>query len=146
MFTTKCPHSFLTDWNNRDNFLPQKITSKVYCNGFSWSSSSLARQPVQRKRVSFLQLGSSLQEGRKKQKGNLCKTWQIIYWGCEQVANSGEFTLDMIGELLTHKDTKMTRRYAQFLPDTKRKASDLAATLLQSDDSIVVDIHSTGRG
>ncbi len=38
----------------------------------------------------------------------------------------------MIGELLTHKDTKVTRRYAQFLPDTKRKAADLASDLLQA--------------
>ena len=62
------------------------------------------------------------------------------------LANSGEFTLDMIGELLTHKDAKMTRRYAQFLPDTKRKAADLAATLLQTDGTTVIKIHSAGRG
>ncbi len=46
------------------------------------------------------------------------------------LANSGEFSLDMIGELLTHKDSSMTRRYAQFLPDTKKQASDRAAELL----------------
>lgn len=46
------------------------------------------------------------------------------------LANSGEFTLDMIGELLTHKSAAMTRRYGQFLPDAKKRASDKAAELL----------------
>ncbi|WP_316901014.1 site-specific integrase [Pseudodesulfovibrio indicus] len=46
------------------------------------------------------------------------------------LANSGEFSLDMIGELLTHKDASMTKRYGQFLPDTKKQASDRAAELL----------------
>lgn len=48
------------------------------------------------------------------------------------LANSGEFTLDMIGELLTHKSVAMTRRYGQFLPDAKKRASDKAAELLTS--------------
>jgi integrase len=48
------------------------------------------------------------------------------------LANSGEFTLDMIGELLTHKSYQMTRRYASFLPDSKQRASSRAAELLQS--------------
>ena len=38
--------------------------------------------------------------------------------------------MDMIGELLTHKSTAMTRRYGQFLPDAKKRASDKAAELL----------------
>jgi len=46
------------------------------------------------------------------------------------LANSGQFSLDMIGELLTHKGTAMTRRYGQFLPDTVKRASDAAAELL----------------
>lgn len=46
------------------------------------------------------------------------------------LANSGEVSLDMIGELLTHKSLAMTRRYGQFLPETKRKASELAASLI----------------
>ena len=46
------------------------------------------------------------------------------------LANSGEFSLDMIGELLTHKDSGMTKRYGQFLPDTKKKASERAAELI----------------
>lgn len=48
------------------------------------------------------------------------------------LANSGEFSLDMIGQLLTHKSAAMTKRYAQFLPDTVKSASDRAAALLQS--------------
>lgn len=47
------------------------------------------------------------------------------------LANSGEFTLDMIGELLTHKSNEMTRRYAKFLPGSLKKAGDRAAELLQ---------------
>jgi integrase len=46
------------------------------------------------------------------------------------LANSGEFSLDMIGELLTHKDIKMTKRYGQFLPGTMKKASNMAANLV----------------
>lgn len=49
------------------------------------------------------------------------------------LANSGEFSLDMIGELLTHKDSAMTKRYGQFLPDTKKQASDRAAELLMGN-------------
>ena len=62
------------------------------------------------------------------------------------LANSGEFTLDMIGELLTHKDFTVTRRYAQFLPATKRKAADRAADLLQisGTSSTVHKIQSRG--
>ncbi len=36
----------------------------------------------------------------------------------------------MIEELLTHKDTKVTRRYAKFLPEAKKKAAKEAARLL----------------
>jgi integrase len=46
------------------------------------------------------------------------------------LASSGEYTLDMIGELLTHKDNKITRRYAAFLPDAKKKAAARAEELL----------------
>ncbi|WP_235956984.1 hypothetical protein [Fundidesulfovibrio magnetotacticus] len=37
------------------------------------------------------------------------------------LANSGEFTLDMIGELLTHKSTAMTRRYGHFSLTPRRE-------------------------
>lgn len=47
------------------------------------------------------------------------------------LANSGEVSLDMIGELLTHKDTKTNRRYAKFLPDTKKEAANRAAEMLE---------------
>jgi integrase len=61
---------------------------------------------------------------RIKEKARLPKSFRIFHrlrhhFGVT-LANSGEFTLDMIGELLTHKDTTMTRRYAQFLPDAKK--------------------------
>lgn len=46
------------------------------------------------------------------------------------LANSGQFSLDMIGELLTHKSREMTKRYAQFLPDTMKRASNRAAELI----------------
>ena len=46
------------------------------------------------------------------------------------LASSGEYTLDMTGELLTHKDTNITKRCAKFLPEAKQKAADRAAELL----------------
>ena len=46
------------------------------------------------------------------------------------LANSGQFTLDMIGDLLTHKSTAMTKRYGQFLPETMQKVSATAANIL----------------
>jgi integrase len=46
------------------------------------------------------------------------------------LANSGKFTLDMIGDLLTHKSTAMTKRYGQFLPATMQAAGEAAAQLL----------------
>ena len=60
------------------------------------------------------------------------------------LASSGEYTLDMIGELLTHKSTAITRRYAKFLPDAKKKAADRAAELLtgQTMKAEVIDIAS----
>lgn len=71
---------------------------------------------------------------RIKAKAKLSKTFRIFH-GLRHhyavtLANSGEFTLDMIGELLTHRDRKMTERYAQFLPGTKKKAANRAAELL----------------
>jgi integrase len=64
------------------------------------------------------------------------------------LASSGEYTLDMIGELLTHKSTAITRRYAKFLPDAKKKAADRAAELLtgQTAKADVVDIASKKAG
>ena len=48
------------------------------------------------------------------------------------LASSGQFTLDMIGSLLTHKSYEMTKRYAKFLPDAKKRAADQAAELLKA--------------
>lgn len=59
------------------------------------------------------------------------------------LANSGEYTIDMIGELLTHKSSAMTKRYAKYLPDTTRKAANRAADLLQNhmeENTKVIDI------
>lgn len=47
------------------------------------------------------------------------------------LANSGQFTLDMLAEMLTHKSTAMTKRYGQFLPQTMRKAGENAVDLLK---------------
>ena len=46
------------------------------------------------------------------------------------LANSGQFTIDMIGDLLTHKSTAMTKRYGQYLPQTLQAAGAMAVTLL----------------
>ena len=71
-----------------------------------------------------------------KAKAGLSKEFRIFH-GLRHhfavtLANSGEYSLDMIGELLTHKSTEMTRRYGQFLPDTMKKASERAVDLLLS--------------
>ena len=73
---------------------------------------------------------------RIKKKAELPKQFRIFH-GLRHhfavtLANSGEFSLDMIGELLTHKSLQMTKRYSQFLPDTLKKASDKAAQLISS--------------
>lgn len=47
-----------------------------------------------------------------------------------KLAHSGQYTLDMISALLTHKSAAVTKRYAQFLPKTKKAAADKAADLL----------------
>ncbi|CAK7009358.1 MAG: Tyrosine recombinase XerC [Desulfovibrio sp.] len=49
------------------------------------------------------------------------------------LANSGQFTIDMIGDLLTHKSTAMTKRYGQYLPTTLQAAGAVAATLLSRE-------------
>lgn len=51
------------------------------------------------------------------------------------LANSGQFTLDMIGDMLTHKSTAMTKRYAQFLPETMHKAGEAAVQLLSGNSN-----------
>ena len=73
--------------------------------------------------------------GRIKQEAGLPDDFRIFHglrhhFGVT-LANSGEFGLDMIGELLTHKSPQMTKRYAQYLPDTIKKASARASELLQ---------------
>ncbi|WP_244963645.1 site-specific integrase [Oceanidesulfovibrio marinus] len=46
------------------------------------------------------------------------------------LANSGEFSLDMIGQFLTHKSSAMTKHCAQFLQETMKQASERAAELI----------------
>jgi len=72
---------------------------------------------------------------RLKAKAKLPKEFRIFH-GLRHhyavlLANSGEFTLDMIGELLTHKSNAMTKRYAAYLPESMQKAGNRAAELLQ---------------
>ena len=72
--------------------------------------------------------------GRIKKKAKLPKDFRIFH-GLRHhyavtLANSGEFTLDMIGELLTHKSAEMTKRYAAYLPESMKKAGNRAAELL----------------
>ncbi|MBU1001411.1 MAG: site-specific integrase [Proteobacteria bacterium] len=71
---------------------------------------------------------------RIKKAANLPESFRIFH-GLRHhfavtLANSGEFSLDMIGQLLTHKSGEMTKRYAQFLPGTLKDASKRASELL----------------
>ncbi|MGM0760312.1 MAG: hypothetical protein ACQEUB_11485 [Thermodesulfobacteriota bacterium] len=49
------------------------------------------------------------------------------------LANSDEFVPDMIEKLVTHKFPQMTKRYAQYLPDSMKKAGARASELLQGE-------------
>lgn len=47
------------------------------------------------------------------------------------LANSGKFTLDMIAEMLTHKNAEFTKKkYGQFLPESMTAAGNAAASIL----------------
>lgn len=46
------------------------------------------------------------------------------------LASSGEFNLDQIGQLLTHKSSDVTRRYAHFLPEAQQRAANRAAEII----------------
>ncbi len=48
------------------------------------------------------------------------------------LASSGEFNLDQIGQLLTHKSSDITRRYAHFLPEAQQRAADRAAEIISA--------------
>lgn len=72
-----------------------------------------------------------------KAKAKLSKEFRIFH-GLRHhyavtLANSGQFTIDMIGDLLTHKSTAMTKRYGQYLPQTLHAAGEVAATLLSRE-------------
>jgi len=71
---------------------------------------------------------------RIKEKAKLPKSFRpfhgLRHHMAVTLASSGEYTLDMIGELLTHKDSSVTRRYASFLPEARQKAATRAAEIL----------------
>ena len=71
---------------------------------------------------------------RIKEKAKLPKSFRpfhgLRHHMAVTLASSGEYTLDMIGELLTHKDSSVTRRYASFLPEAKQKAATRAAEII----------------
>jgi len=46
------------------------------------------------------------------------------------LASSGEFNLDQIGQLLTHKSSDVTRRYAHFLPEAQQRAANRAEQII----------------
>jgi len=48
------------------------------------------------------------------------------------LASSGEFNLDQIGQLLTHKSSDITRRYAHFLPEAQQRAANLAEQIISA--------------
>jgi integrase len=51
------------------------------------------------------------------------------------LANSGKFTLDMIAEMLTHKNADFTKKkYAQFLPESMTAAGNAAAAVLDAQE------------
>lgn len=53
------------------------------------------------------------------------------------LASSGEFNLDQIGQLLTHKSSDITRRYAHFLPEAQQRAADRAAEIIAAHTATV---------
>ena len=74
---------------------------------------------------------------RIKKESGLPKEFRIMHGMrhhfAVMLANSGQVDLSLIGELLTHKSEAMTRRYAAYLPETTRNASELAAKLIQKN-------------
>lgn len=48
------------------------------------------------------------------------------------LASSGEFNLDQIGQLLTHKSSDITRRYAHFLPEAQQRAANRAEQIISA--------------
>lgn len=62
------------------------------------------------------------------------------------LASSGEFNLDQIGQLLTHKSSDITRRYAHFLPEAQQRAANraeqiIAAHTTTGDEQKVVNLE-----
>ncbi|NLZ18634.1 MAG: site-specific integrase [Desulfobulbaceae bacterium] len=67
------------------------------------------------------------------------------------LASSGEFNLDQIGQLLTHKSSDVTRRYAHFLPEAQQRAAGRAAEIITAHlDTVNTDeeqiaVNQNGR-
>ncbi len=62
------------------------------------------------------------------------------------LASSGEVDLYTLQKLLTHKDPKMTQRYAHLRDHALKKAADLAGTIIEkatssNDKSKVVSLE-----
>lgn len=55
------------------------------------------------------------------------------------LASSGEFNLDQIGQLLTHKSSDVTRRYAHYLPESQQKAASRAAEIIADQATPATD-------
>ncbi|MUM78679.1 tyrosine-type recombinase/integrase [Pseudodesulfovibrio sp. F-1] len=108
--------------------------SKLFMRQLEWRDMTSPGSPYVFPGRGGAQRVNSSAVNRIKEEAKLPKNFRIFH-GLRHhyavtLANSGEFSLDMIGELLTHKDRDMTKRYGQFLPDTKKKASERAASLI----------------
>ena len=53
------------------------------------------------------------------------------------LASSGEVDLYTLSKLLTHKDVKMTQRYAHLRDDALKKASSVASDIMRDLDKAV---------
>jgi hypothetical protein len=56
------------------------------------------------------------------------------------LASSGEVDMYTLPKLLTHKDPKMTQRYAHLRDETLKKASDLAGSISEQATSKKTDV------
>ena len=62
-----------------------------------------------------------------------------------QMVSSGQVSLDQVADLLTHKDTRITQRYADFLPEARKKTAEKAAELIMKSPSKVVNINTAKK-
>jgi hypothetical protein len=64
------------------------------------------------------------------------------------LASSGQVDLYTLQRLLTHKDSRMTQRYAHLRDETLKRASDVAAEIIETANTVdedkgnkVVNLH-----